>query len=243
MKTLLVILGGLGFSLMTFIGGLVVATAFFNVGGETRHLGGRDVANLWTNQPVRVDPADNGFERLPAVTGPDTPTQSATAEWSDGSAVETASAGATSAMRAQNALEVMPTGAVAPDETINPESDPQVINEAHLDWCSNRYRSYRPRDNSYTPFSGGRRECISPFSTSSEDLLKETAETVEAVSPLPEGSDSFADEANGGAFEEASLGQQMSPDHVQSCLDRYRSYSPEDNSYQPYGGGPRQQCR
>jgi hypothetical protein len=32
-------------------------------------------------------------------------------------------------------------------------------------------------------------------------------------------------------------------DHVQSCFDRYRSYRPEDNSYQPFDGGPRRQCR
>ena len=34
---------------------------------------------------------------------------------------------------------------------------------AHVAWCYNRYRSYRAYDNSYQPFNGPRRECISPY--------------------------------------------------------------------------------
>lgn len=30
--------------------------------------------------------------------------------------------------------------------------------------------------------------------------------------------------------------------HAQDCFARYRSYNPEDNTYQPFGGGPRLQC-
>ncbi|MER8725965.1 BA14K family protein [Mesorhizobium sp. M1027] len=29
---------------------------------------------------------------------------------------------------------------------------------------------------------------------------------------------------------------------MQYCFSRYRSYRPEDNSYQPHSGGPRRQC-
>ena len=35
--------------------------------------------------------------------------------------------------------------------------------ELHLDWCYDRYRSYRARDNSYQPYSGPRRQCRSPY--------------------------------------------------------------------------------
>ncbi|RUX50229.1 BA14K family protein, partial [Mesorhizobium sp. M7A.F.Ca.AU.001.01.1.1] len=38
-------------------------------------------------------------------------------------------------------------------------------------------------------------------------------------------------------------GEALSADHVDSCFSRYRSYRPEDNSYQPYSGGPRRQCQ
>ncbi len=34
---------------------------------------------------------------------------------------------------------------------------------SHVDWCYDRYRSYRARDNSYQPYSGGRRQCNSPY--------------------------------------------------------------------------------
>jgi len=33
----------------------------------------------------------------------------------------------------------------------------------HLAWCYNRYRSYRLMDNSFQPYHGPRRECLSPY--------------------------------------------------------------------------------
>lgn len=34
---------------------------------------------------------------------------------------------------------------------------------AHVEWCYARYRSYRAYDNSYQPYNGPRRACISPY--------------------------------------------------------------------------------
>ena len=34
---------------------------------------------------------------------------------------------------------------------------------AHVDWCFARYRSYRPYDNSFQPYNGPRRACVSPY--------------------------------------------------------------------------------
>lgn len=34
---------------------------------------------------------------------------------------------------------------------------------SHSSWCANRYRSYRAYDNSYQPYGGPRRQCISPY--------------------------------------------------------------------------------
>ena len=34
---------------------------------------------------------------------------------------------------------------------------------AHYRWCHNRYRSYREWDNSWQPYHGSRRQCISPY--------------------------------------------------------------------------------
>lgn len=34
---------------------------------------------------------------------------------------------------------------------------------AHVRWCNNRYRSYRAYDNTFQPYGGPRRQCVSPF--------------------------------------------------------------------------------
>ncbi|WP_080868927.1 BA14K family protein [Agrobacterium radiobacter] len=36
-------------------------------------------------------------------------------------------------------------------------------NARHRDWCSSRYRSYRPYDNTFVARAGERAECISPY--------------------------------------------------------------------------------
>jgi hypothetical protein len=34
---------------------------------------------------------------------------------------------------------------------------------AHVNWCYNRYRSYRAWDNTFQPYYGPRRQCRSPY--------------------------------------------------------------------------------
>jgi hypothetical protein len=36
--------------------------------------------------------------------------------------------------------------------------------DAHVQWCYDRYRSYRAYDNSFQPYSGPRQQCYSPYS-------------------------------------------------------------------------------
>jgi hypothetical protein len=36
-------------------------------------------------------------------------------------------------------------------------------NAAHIAWCEDRYRSYRVSDNTFQPYNGPRRQCISPY--------------------------------------------------------------------------------
>ncbi len=59
-----------------------------------------------------------------------------------------------------------------------------------------------------------------------------------------EASDGWSMDGDVPADEGASYGDgaQLPPHHVDYCFSRYRSYRPEDNSYQPYSGGPRRQC-
>ncbi len=41
---------------------------------------------------------------------------------------------------------------------------------------------------------------------------------------------------------EFAVGDGLDPDHISSCSRRYRSYRVADNTYQPFGGGPRRHC-
>jgi hypothetical protein len=40
---------------------------------------------------------------------------------------------------------------------------PVRLSAAHVDWCHNRWRSYRASDNTYQPYEGPRRVCVSPY--------------------------------------------------------------------------------
>ena len=35
--------------------------------------------------------------------------------------------------------------------------------DAHVGWCYRRYRSYRDYDNTFQPYHGRRRQCVSPY--------------------------------------------------------------------------------
>ena len=35
--------------------------------------------------------------------------------------------------------------------------------DAHVQWCYNRYRSYRAADNTFQPYGAPRQQCISPY--------------------------------------------------------------------------------
>ncbi|MER9303012.1 BA14K family protein [Mesorhizobium sp. M0293] len=109
------------------------------------------------------------------------------------------------------------TGAIAPGAAELPPP--------HLAWCASRYRSYRPDDNSYMSYSGQQRPCISPYL----DIADHAAQPGEG--------------AGLGVYAINDGGAELSADHVDTCFSRYRSYRPEDNSYQPYSGGPRRQCQ
>ncbi|MFC6486905.1 BA14K family protein [Nitratireductor sp. GCM10026969] len=37
------------------------------------------------------------------------------------------------------------------------------LSRAHVGWCYDRYRSYRASDNTFQPYNGPRRQCVSPY--------------------------------------------------------------------------------
>jgi len=53
-----------------------------------------------------------------------------------------------------------------PPLVIVPPSGPRYapyLSPAHYQWCDRRYRSYRAVDNSFQPYNGPRRACVSPY--------------------------------------------------------------------------------
>ncbi|WP_157019015.1 BA14K family protein [Mesorhizobium xinjiangense] len=46
-----------------------------------------------------------------------------------------------------------------------PRTDYRVrrLSQSHVNWCYNRYRSYRASDNTFQPYNGPRRACVSPY--------------------------------------------------------------------------------
>lgn len=52
----------------------------------------------------------------------------------------------------------------------NAINEPRVVyrsrglSSAHIEWCYDRYRSYRASDNTFQPYHGPRRQCYSPYS-------------------------------------------------------------------------------
>ncbi|TIX63919.1 MAG: BA14K family protein, partial [Mesorhizobium sp.] len=60
-------------------------------------------------------------------------------------------------------LAAFATGALITGAIINNQNRVYRGGDAHVAWCYNRYRSYRAYDNTYQPYYGPRRQCISPY--------------------------------------------------------------------------------
>jgi hypothetical protein len=180
------------------------------------------------------------LQRIPAVQIPPDPNPSAEAQ----SATQGAVASKDSDSAPVDTITTSSVQAAAGDDWVVRPAPPNRLSVAHVEWCANRYRSYRPEDNSYTAYNGRRRTCLSPYfedlAAAGDERLPPAgsndgryAEVVDDQSPLP----------LQYASDDALDGVDVDSEHARYCFSRYRSYWPEDNSYQPYGGGPRRQCR
>jgi BA14K-like protein len=226
-KPLLGILGGFVVSLGMFAAGLAAVTYLLAV--EPARVPGPsvDVADLWTAAPRKVDRAAQHLERVPAQA-PSIPDQSAEQP------------PAAPAMD-PGSLDAVTTGSVQAAVSEGRQDRLQPSNQlsaADVEWCAARYRSYRPDDNNYTSYSGGQQPCVSPYT---RDLA-----AAERMSPAPFDAgnhEEFVEEPSAVQYAADDTGAYIGSDHASYCFNRYRSYRPEDNSYQPYGGGPRRQCR
>ncbi len=217
MKPFLAVAAGFVASFGMFVIGLFVTTTYLTAEPVDRKPLSGEVADLWTAVPK---PVDQGSQQLQRIAPP---------------VVEQAEA----AGSAPAPVDAMQTSALQPPSGNTPEDsapwDPKVaeLQTAHVEWCADRYRSYDPANDSYRSFSGQVRTCVSPYS---EEIPEQTGALSEQPVGQMEEQPARLQYASGTAFE-------ADPDHISYCLSRYRSYSPDDNSYQPYGGGPRRQCQ
>jgi hypothetical protein len=235
MKNLVAVLSGFLLTLGVFGGGALTTIFFVNASPTPVHSLDGDNGALWTNKAVVVNTDAGDLERLPARPQPQTVAKKTEPQAQQREVAQAPSSPPDQGGNAKPVLDSTTTAGISPAAAQQPVA---AMNSAHVEWCSQRYRSYDPADNSYNSYSGVRRECISPYS--------ETASNANAPAASDEMERADASAGNSPTLISAAAADEMSPvadsGHVQSCFDRYRSYRPEDNSYQPYGGGPRQQC-
>lgn len=221
MRAALTLALSLGSVLAVVFGGMTVASALM-AEPAPHAFPEAAVASLWTTEPTRIDPASQGLERLPPRTV--VPPQAAPKP-----SVDTGPAVAS--------LDPVETGALQRAEAGLPL--------AHLDWCAGRYRSYNPDDNSYQPYDGPRRPCLSPYlDESGEDGLAMASADMYETAVAGPGALPTATVVSDGepAYALPAADLASAGDHERWCAGRYRSYRAADNSYQPYGG-PRRACR
>lgn len=236
MKPFLAIITGFLVSSGVFISGAALATYLIMAEPVREPDASQNVAELWSHEPRAANAATQDLQRIPASVEPDIsepereveretaetymptdpPEEGMEGDLPD-EGVDMVSTGSIGMPDADSLEMPDASGLGMPDtEPREPSSSREALPRAHVEWCADKYRSYRAETNSYRPYSGGVEPCVSPYMNG-----------VEPASDQPQ----YAD----GSF--------LSFEHVQDCLSRYRSYRPEDNTYQPYGGGPRRQCR
>lgn len=217
MKSLLSLALGIAMTVVLFVGSLTGASWIMAEPAphQFAHL---DERPLWTNSPVSIDPKDQPFERIAAAPVP--PVFLAMAvdvPDEDKRSIDLAS---TEGTIEDGSLDMAMTGAID-DQPLDLAGTP------HAEWCAQRYNSYRVSDDSYQPYNGPRRSCESPYIAS--PMTPDTAPDMASAETV----------AYSATAERPLV--QADNSHVNWCLQRYRSYSVADNSYQPYNG-PRRVC-
>ncbi|UCI06484.1 BA14K family protein [Mesorhizobium sp. B1-1-8] len=255
MKALLGLVGGFVLTLAVFACGLAFATWLLAAKPVRQATPAIGVSELWTKDAQRVDPATQNLQRIPARQA--SAAASAGANAAGDAGLNTAAEGvvATAQAAAPQAAQAAPSqsgeaGAASAAQPAPENATSAELPAAHVEWCASRYRSYRPEENSYRSYSGEIRPCISPYFDAGADRTASTGARQAADQAETESYTTTVDgyaTTYGGPLavpeEQASAdGSRLSADHVGSCFSRYRSYRQEDNTYQPYDGGPRRQC-
>jgi hypothetical protein len=247
MKPILLLLGSLVLLVMVFLSGVII-TANVIAEPEPHKFAHVDTPDLWTSKPKAVDTAGQDYQRLPAATPP----ASIAADTRETAAVQQTASG--------GAVDTTVTGSLNPQQRpIVPQPQEErraMVDPAQADWCFARYRSYRIEDNSYQPLSGGpRRQCQAPGAPASGTVAaapargqSQASQMQDELQPLPQmpatRANQRADDGAAGYAQSQAIDADVPAGfHEEWCFARYRSYQAEDNSYQPFAGGPRRQCQ
>ncbi|WP_041545395.1 MULTISPECIES: BA14K family protein [Chelativorans] len=225
MKYFLAFVSGFCLTLIVFVSGSALTIVYLTAEPVPVRPFSASASHPWTNEPVRITAGKN-------ETHKPTPPESGTANV----AMQAPYPGEVQNNEPDLEPAIDPLTTASAGQEAMPRPMPEQ-SAAHIAWCSERYRSYDPVDNSYNAYSGETRECVSPFSKAS----------IAANSPGQVRNIVSASSEEASAFDSAATMQEMpgaylDPEHIRACFARYRSYRPEDNTYQPYGGGPRRQC-
>ncbi|MFN4205105.1 MAG: BA14K family protein [Agrobacterium albertimagni] len=220
MKPVIKLLSASALAAGMVIGGVVLASAALAPEEDPHRFTGLDIKDLWTMEPVRIDRTTQNLERLPPRYASHVVMVEPDAQATDRS-VETAAA-----ERGSEVADIDTLVTAAIDESTS-GFGADTLPPEHFSWCEARYRSYDPVRNTYRSFSGDIRPCDSPY-------------LVEVMAELDEGDAQVVTVSAGGNNPGAGMEDEG---HVMACMERYRSYRPSDNTYQPYGGGPRQPCQ
>lgn len=214
MKYLLATLGGVALTLCIFAGGVAFAVTYLAADRVPVKRPSLDSSLVFRTDVVKVNLKQQDYER---VEPRDVPERS----------IQTGSFIADVELVPE--IDDISTAAPGPDLP-----GASGLSDEHVNWCRDRYRSYQQDTNSYTPYGGGSRECVSPFTDGTTATGQDEAILLEA---------SASESAAGELVPHQASAVQRSDEHIMSCFERYRSYRPEDNTYQPYSGGPRVQCQ
>ena len=207
MKPFLAVLTGFIATSMIFVSGGAVAMYLFITKPAEHFDPNGKVAALWSPTPTDANGEARSLRVIPAKVSTEK------APRADVQVADTSAA-------PQAQIDIAATASVSADSE-RTGSENSALSNAHVAWCEQNYRSYRRETNSFTPYGGGSKPCISPYSNERMG-----------------GSSTNEDNAQYASNDVVDL----SDAHIRDCMNRYRSYRVSDNTFQPYGGGPRQQC-
>lgn len=220
MKTLAAIIASVLLSVVTFSIGVFGAILYLSTPEPASISRTAGVSDLWTTEPIIV--ARNPLERAAARQ-----VSASHTEWGNPSN-ETVE----QTVLPDSEPDGFVTGSIADAE----DQRAMTLSREHVQWCVSRYNSYRADDGTYQPYSGKRRPCVSPYIALETEIRDQDGGAAEEV--LLSAHRSLGESDQNVAIVTADI-----DDHVRRCSARYRSYRSEDNTYQPYSGGPRRQCR